>query len=261
MVLPAAALPPPTVVVPPRGPGRLALTAELPALPAPPPRPGPRPPTIERPLPVSPAPQSVTVRRRGRPASRILLGLLVGLLVGFLVFGAAGYRAGTRSPTANAGQGPGQPSTVELLGGDAALATLATAWVPAATGCAAATAARGEQTHASCEVGGLSLHFVRFESVAERDGARQARRQGHDDAQRLAPGATQLLRRPSASHRTRGEYIEFAYVSGDGAGAPIVAGAWWDNGDEPVAAWVEAPWVKRLGSSWTPVRDAWNRYS
>lgn len=70
-----------------------------------------------------------------------------------------------------------------------------------------------------------------------------------------------LLRRPSASHRTQGEYVEFAYVSGTGAAAPIVGGVWWDDGDQPIAAYAEAPWAKALGGSWTPLRDAWRRYS
>jgi hypothetical protein len=205
-------------------------------------------------------PETPVARRRGRPASRILLGLLVGLLVGFLVFGAAGYRVGTRNPIASADADSGR-STVEVFGGDKDLATLATAWLPAATGCASAKAAPGERARISCALGKLTLHFVRFESAAERDRARLARREQHDDAQRLAPGAAHLLRRPSASNRTRGEYIEFAYVSGTGAGAPIVAGLWWDNGDQPLAAYAEAPWAKGLGENWAPLRDAWKRYS
>ena len=198
------------------------------------------------------------VRRQGRPASRILLGLLVGLLVGLVVFGAAGYRVGARGPLANAAQ-DSRRSTV--FGGDKELAALATAWLPAVTICDGAKVAAGERSHVSCALGELTVHFVRFASVAERDSARATRREWHEDAKRLAPGATHLLRRPSASQRTRGEYIEFARVSGKGAGAPIVAGVWWDDGDQPLAAYAEGTWAKDLGGSWTPLRDAWTKYS
>ncbi|MFD0745049.1 hypothetical protein ACFQ1L_26950 [Phytohabitans flavus] len=150
---------------------------------------------------------------------------------------------------------------MDPFGEDKALAAFAAAWLPDATGCASAAGEEGEQSRVSCTLGKLGLHFVRFASAAERDTARLTRRQQHDDAQRLAPGATHVLRRPSASQRTRGEYIEFAYISGTGADAPIVAGIWWDNGDEPIAAYLEAPLAKDLDGSWAPLRDAWNRYS
>jgi hypothetical protein len=219
----------------------------------------------------SPAPQ------RGR----VVRALLIGLLSGLLVFGLSGFFLGrwtaggsgvapTPEPTGAADLAPYERSQLTLNGAKftGALAALAEPWLPFADGCRkngdpeGPRLNQGEAARVRCEYRSMSLYFVEYSSVAERDKIRIRNLGQNVDAQQLTPGAKPAAdRRRTPSGRTEGGYVEYAFRSGQGAQARTVAGLWWDDADSPVGAYLLAFWTEGVGESWEPMRDVWSRHA
>jgi hypothetical protein len=209
-------------------------------------------------------------------------GLLAGLLIGLLVFGGAGFAAGrlTADPPAPAPTvtpspvGPTLPPyersqrtlNADKVSGD--LAAFAEPWLPWISGClkngdrGGPRLNPGETSRVLCEYGNMSLYFVQYASIAERDKVRIRNLGQNVDARSLTPGVTAgEPSRAAPSGRTEGSYIEYAYRAGAGPDARVVAALWWDHDEAPVGAYLLAFWVDGVGSSWAPIRDVWRRHA
>ena len=224
----------------------------------------------------SPPPQ------RGRP----VLAALAGLVVGLLIFAPTGYFVGTRIFGDRSGD-DGRPAATTPGGGgtgslppyessqlalnkakfDGDLATLAESWLPWVGRCTANTDPRGpelkagEQTRVLCEYSNVNVYFIRYTSIAERDKERLDRTRQHIDAQTLTPGAVKEADKAATSGHTSGSYVEFAYRVGSGSRTRTTCGAWWDDADTPVGAYLVTLWTEGLGDKWEPLRDIWQRHS
>lgn len=258
---------PPTVPQPP-------IVPPPPAPPVPPPNlwqePGPAqgPPRI---VPSSPRPTG----------SRLVTGLLVGLLVGLVLFGSAGYLAGANlaHPAPAASHAPNAPTATatglpvfernqlalnrDKVKGD--LALLASSWLPYLSSCVNSEEKGGPKLNAGeafrvgCKYGGVSVTFVQYASVSDRDKSRARRVQWNTDAKQTMPGVADPTDKRTTSGNTHGNYLEYGFKSSDDS--RVLAGLWWDNTDTPVAAYLVADWHDVLGENWAPLRDLWQRYS
>jgi len=212
---------------------------------------------------------------------RLGLGILIGVLVGLLVFGTAGFFAGRATapepkaqPTASATPRPTgslpayEAGQLELnrkkFTGD--LATLAEPWLAVVGGCSNSADQfgpkldAGEQTRVFCELNNLSVFFVQYKSIADRDAKRATRQKQNTDAQALTPGAAGPSQKSTPSGKATGNYIEYAYRGGSGNQARTTSGVWWEMDKAPVAAFIEVYWSD-IGEKWDPLRDVWQRYS
>jgi hypothetical protein len=212
---------------------------------------------------------------------RLGLGILIGVLAGLLVFGTAGYFVGramapeakaqpTTSPTPRpTGSLPAyEAGQLELnrkkFTGD--LATIAEPWLASVGGCSNSADQfgpkldAGEQTRVFCELNNLSVFFVQYKSMADRDTKRATRQKQNSDAQALTPGAAGPSQKTTPSGKATGNYIEYAYRGGSGNQARTTSGIWWEMDKAPVAAFIEVYWSD-IGEKWDPLRDVWQRYS
>ena len=212
---------------------------------------------------------------------RLWLGLLIGVLVGLLVFGTAGFFVGrktaepeaqptTTTPTqqTTGEMGAYQAGQLELnrtkFSGD--LATIAEPWLAWMGGCSNSgdqfgpKLDPGEQTRVFCELNNLSVFFVQYKTIADRDTKRAAREKQNIDAQNLTQGAVAPSQKSTTSGKTTGNYIEYAYRNGTGNEARTTGGIWWEMDKAPVAAFIEVYWTD-VGEKWEALRDVWQRYS
>ena len=215
------------------------------------------------------------------PQSRrgVIIGGLVGLLVGLLAAAPAGYLVGhstsnrsvaTPSASAPAPSGSLRPFEASQLAVNKAkfpgeLVQLAEPWMPWVNACVTSAEVggpklgSGERMHVLCHYGVVGVHFVLFNSVAERDAARGLRQRRGTELRDQAPGAAEPTHRTGTSGRG-GTYVEYAVRSGNGTGK-IVSGVWWNLDEQPTGLYFEALWETGLGESWEPLRDLWQRYS
>jgi hypothetical protein len=231
-----------------------------------------------------PAEDAQTWRPRIEPSpprkSRLVLGILIGALAGLLVFGAAGFFIGrttadpeatptTSPPTARptGALPPYEAGQLELnrakFSGD--LATIAEPWLASVGGCVSSSDQfgpkldPGEQTRVFCEFNNVSVFFVQYKSVADRDAKRATRQKQNTDAQALTPGAAQPSRKTTPSGKATGNYIEYAFRAGSNTQARTTCGIWWELENAPVAAFIEVYWTD-IGEKWDALRDVWQRY-
>jgi hypothetical protein len=211
---------------------------------------------------------------------RLAVGILIGVLVGLVVFGTAGYfvgdyRAGSEPTSPPSPSGPlptGSLPAYETgqlalnrskVSGD--LAVIAEPWLAWVGGCSSSAdqfgqkLETGEQTRVFCEYSNVSVFFVQYKTVADRDAKRAARQRQNTDAQALTPGAQPPSKKTGTSGRTTGQYIEYAFRIGSGDQARTVAGIWWEQDGAPVAAYIEVLWTG-IDQKWEPFRDLWTRY-
>jgi hypothetical protein len=247
----------------------------------------------------SPAALPSTTRRVARPTAptlntaspstrwRRIRDVLIGFLLGLVVFGPGGLWLGgyasavlpsrhlagitpsSPAPTPGSASLPPYEQTQLNLNrpkfsGD--LATFARPWLASVSGCSATgepagpSTATGEQRRVVCSYGAITVYFVQYANVIERNKARTSYLAQNLDAAQLAPGAAGPTQKTVTSGVSSGIYLEYAYrvIGGDRAGQ-IVAGLWWDDTDTPVAGFLLAYWLDGLGGSWLPLRDVWQR--
>jgi len=211
---------------------------------------------------------------------KLLLGLAVGLLVGLLVFGIGGFFTG-RLTANQADPKPGptaQPSPSlgvyeqsqiainqpKLTGG---VSILAQGWLPYLSSCdrsgtpGGPALNKGEVTRVRCRLDGMSVIFVKYATLPDRDKARFNILSQNVDARALTPGAAPAGEKAAPSGRTSGSYAEFAYTLDENKVKQTVAGIWWDDTETPAAAYMLGFWKAGLGESWEPMRDVWARYA
>lgn len=232
--------------------------------------------TVARPGPrIEPSPP--------RQRNKLVLGILAGLLAGLLIFGAGGFFLG-RGTAGGAATEPSTPSTapsavpslgvyeqnqVELnqakLTG--ALAPAAQGWLPYLSNCekngepGGPILNKGEKTRVRCRLDGMSVIFVEYATVTDRDKARVKTLSQNVDARTLTPGVGPAGDKPAPSGRTSGSYVEYAYSVEEDRVRQTVAGIWWDDTPTPVAAYLLAFWKSGAGEDWAPMRDLWGRYA
>ncbi len=213
--------------------------------------------------------------------NRLILGLIAGFLAGLLLFGIGGYVLGRATAP---GPGPVRPPTPPVpspsLGvyeqSQVALnrarlsgpfAPLAEGWLPYLSACdrsgdpGGPELNKGEKVRVRCRFDGMSVIFVEYATVADRDKARVRALSQNVDARTLTPGVAVAGERPAPSGRTSGSYVEYAYAVTQGSGARTVGGIWWDDARVPVAAYMLAYWTDGVGGSWAPMREIWARYA
>lgn len=251
--------------------------------------------TPQPPAPVSgtPAPTSgaapdfTFTGRRIEPSpppdrNRLIIGLVAGLVAGLLLFGTAGYFVGrSTSPQPTAAPTTPGPTPTGSLGifeqnqvaqnqahfTSPALTPLAQGWLPYLSTCSrngepgGPVPNPGEKTRVRCTLSGMSVVFVEYASIADRDKARVKTLGQNVDARTLTPGVGAAMQRPAPSARTTGNYVEYAYKLTEGRVVRTVAGIWWDDAQTPVAAYLLAYWKEGVSESWEPMRDLWSRYA
>ncbi|MFI7252480.1 hypothetical protein [Micromonospora chalcea] len=117
----------------------------------------------------------------------------------------------------------------------------------------------GEQTRTRCTAGIVTVYWISYRSIADRDAARARYAAQAARSQNLAPG----MRQPTETTDQRSQlHIEYAYrvPAGTHAGQ-IVAALWWSDPAQPVAGVLTAYWKDGLGSSWEPLRDLWRHHA
>lgn len=276
---------PPSEVAPPQW----ASPEQWPAQPAQIPAGPPAPPGIEGPLPdplfpgEAPSWQPRIIPSPPPQRGRLIVGLLIGSLAGLLVFGVSGFFIGRftvgdsvdpqPSPSAVAAT-PTLPAyersqlTLNEAKFSGELADFAEPWLPWVAAClkngdrGGPPLNPGESLRVLCKFGGMSVYFVQYASIAERDKIRIRNLGQNVDARQIAPGVASAEQdRATPSGRSRGGYVEYAYRVGSGAAARTVSGLWWDDADRPVGAYLLAFWAEGAGENWEPMRDVWGRHA
>ncbi|WP_305782764.1 hypothetical protein [Symbioplanes lichenis] len=212
-----------------------------------------------------------------QPRGRFLIPALAGLAAGLLLFGTGGWFLGRATapdaapasaapaPVATGPAGVYEQNQIAINGPKftAGLTPMAQGWLPHLSGCArdgekgGPALNRGEKARVRCEMDAMSVIFVEYATVAERDAARDTTLKQNIDARTLTPGAAEAGPKAAPSGRTNGNYVEYAYqVSGR-----TVAGIWWDDAGTPVAGYLLAYWKEGIGQKWEPIRDVWARYA
>jgi hypothetical protein len=108
----------------------------------------------------------------------------------------------------------------------------------------------------------MSAIFVEYDSIAQRDKAREGVLGQNADARTLTPGAGPAVAdRRAPSGRTAGNYVEYAYKLTEGGRSRVVSGIWWDDAQTPIAGYLLAFWKEGVGERWEPMRDLWSRYA
>ncbi|MEU4214332.1 hypothetical protein [Actinoplanes sp. NPDC026623] len=213
-----------------------------------------------------------------QPRGRFVIPALAGLLAGLLLFGTGGWflgrstagspdpgKGGTTAPPAAPVLGPYEQNQIAINQPKLpkSLAPLSQGWLAHLSGCVRSgekdgpRAKAGEKVRVRCEMDAMSVIFVEYDSIADRDRARVETLGQNVDARQLTPGVGPAVERAAPSGRTDGNYVEFAYqVAGQ-----TVSGIWWDDSSTPVAAYLLAFWKEGSGSKWEPMRDIWARYA
>jgi hypothetical protein len=215
-----------------------------------------------------------------QPKGRFLLPALAGLLAGLLIFGTGGWFLGrvtggdpdpapaaTQSaPAPNGGALPPYEQNQVAINQpkfSGPLAPVAQGWLPQVSGCSRSgdregpVLNKGEKSRVRCEMDAMSLIFVEYATIADRDKARVQTLGQNVDARTLTPGVGAAVERATPSGRTTGNYVEYAYQ----ASGKTVSGIWWDDSATPVAAYLLAFWKEGAGQKWEPMRDVWARYA
>ena len=138
---------------------------------------------------------------------------------------------------------------------------IASGFMPYLTGCNRPDPGSGERIRVRCSLGGMSVIFVEYNSVADRDKARVTAYGQNVDARTLTPGVNPQTEKPTPSARISGNYSEYAYKVTEAKAVRTVAGIRWDDAQAPVAGYLLAYWTDSLGSDWAPMRDLWGRYA
>jgi hypothetical protein len=213
--------------------------------------------------------------------NRLIIGLIAGLLAGLVVFGAGGYFLGRSTGSAAPDPAPtAEPSAAPSLGVyeqsqlalnqaklTGALAPISHAWLPHLSTCVrngdpgGPSLNKGEKTRVRCRFDGMSVIFVEYPTVAERDKARVKTLSQNVDARTLTPGVGPAADRAAPSGRTTGSYVEYAYTVTENNRKQTVGGIWWDDAQTPVAGYMLAYWKDGVGESWAPMREVWTRYA
>ncbi|MGX6602593.1 hypothetical protein ACWKSP_10715 [Micromonosporaceae bacterium Da 78-11] len=214
--------------------------------------------------------------------SRLLIGILAGLAAGLLLFGTGGYVVGqsrvakpvpapsTPEPTPSDELGVFEQSQVALNQThfpSEQLATLSQGWLPRLSSClrdgetGGPSLNAGEKARVRCTLSGMSVIFVEYASIVDRDKAQVKALGQNVDARALTPGVGAATQRAAPSGRTTGNYVEYAYKLTEGGNTRTVAGIWWDDARTPTAAYLLAYWADGVGQSWEPMRDLWSRYA
>jgi len=216
-----------------------------------------------------------------QPKSRFVIPALAGLLAGLVLFGTGGWFLG-RSTAGGADPAPAPtrsapaPSaavlppyeqnqvTINQPKFTGPLAVVAQGWLPYLSGCSRSgekdgpALNKGEKARVRCEMDAMSVIFVEYATVADRDKARVKTLGQNVDARTLTPGAAgAAVERATPSGRTNGNYVEYAYQTS----GRTVSGIWWDDSASPVAAYLLAYWKEGTGQKWEPMRDVWARYA
>lgn len=225
------------------------------------------------------ADQDVPWRRA--PQRRSTLAFVVLVLITAIIFGPAGYFVGRATPASVTAPSPSVSASANAPTPtltspferaqeatnrrhlSPALQRLAEPWLPYVGNCTPSTAAltQGKKSQLKCRYGNVTVNFVEFASVSERDKARTAHLDRQVDARLLAPGVAARRDGPTPSGRTTGSYIESSYTATAGTKTDTIAALWWDDANTPIAAYLLAYWHDDLGSSWDPLRDLWSRYA
>ena len=219
----------------------------------------------------SPPPQG-----RGRA-----VGLVAGVVVAVLAAGTGGYflghSGGGSSPSPKSSTAPkaddlnalppyeASQLAINRAKLDGELSALAQPWL----GTVAACAVNGEQDgpklgndeskHVFCRYGAVSLHFVEFKSVPQKDSARNFRAQLNLNGDGIAPGLEPASRKTGGVSKAPGKYVEYAYRD---SGGRALCGIWWDRDDDANGAlMMETLCEEGLGGKWDPLRDLWQRHS
>ncbi|MEU8231745.1 hypothetical protein AB0C12_19340 [Actinoplanes sp. NPDC048967] len=206
---------------------------------------------------------------------------MAGLLTGLVIFGTGGWFLGrstadpatpapTRSAPAPTGPAAALPPyeqnqvTINQPKFAGPLAPVAQGWLPHLSGCQrngekdGPVLNKGEKARVRCEMDAMSVIFVEYATIADRDKARVKTLGQNVDARTLTPGAAgAAVERATPSGRSNGNYVEYAYQ----ASGNTVAGIWWDDSATPVAAYLLAYWKEGTGEKWEPMRDVWARYA
>ncbi|MEV6848048.1 hypothetical protein [Actinoplanes sp. NPDC051411] len=212
-----------------------------------------------------------------------MIGLVAGLVAGLLVFGIGGFFAGRATAPAAAPKPKAGPtaSPTGKLGvfeqsqvvlnqphfAGTGLVGLSQGWLPFISSCSRSGEPggpklnAGEKARVRCTLNGMSAFFVEYNSIADRDSARDNTLKQNVDARTLTPGAAAATQGPAPSGRTTGNYVEYAYKLTEGGVTRPVAAIWWDDAQLPVAGYLLAYWKEGLGESWDPMRDLWARYA
>ncbi|MFI6163900.1 hypothetical protein ACIA59_28615 [Micromonospora haikouensis] len=145
---------------------------------------------------------------------------------------------------------------------DPAIADFAAPWLPDIADCISDTSPRGpalgagERSRVRCTAGFVTVYWIAYRSLLDRDAAEARLRAQATNVPLLAPGAGPPgeLSTPDGSGRVR--YVEYAYpVSSDLSAGQVVAGLWWTDPAKPIAGVILAYWSD-LGS-WGPSRALW----
>ena len=212
--------------------------------------------------------------------NRLIIGLIAGLLTGLVVFGAGGFFLG-RTDSSQAAPIPApEPSAIPSLGVyeqsqltinqaklTGTLAPIAQGWLPYLSSCARTgdpggpSLNKGEKARVRCRFDGMSVIFVEYATVTERDKARVKTLSQNVDARTLTPGVGPAAEKAGPSGRTNGSYVEYGYTVTENNQKLTVAGVWWDDAPTPVAAYMLAYWKDGVAESWAPMREVWARYA
>ncbi|MFC8849713.1 MULTISPECIES: hypothetical protein [unclassified Micromonospora] len=146
---------------------------------------------------------------------------------------------------------------------DPAIADFAAPWLPGIADCIGDTSpsgpapGAGERSRVRCTAGFVTVYWIVYRSLLDRDAAEARLRAQAKNAPLLAPGAGPPgeLSTPDGSGV---RYVEYAYpVSSDLHAGQVVAGLWWTDPAQPIAGVILAYWSD--SGSWGPIRALWQR--
>ena len=200
---------------------------------------------------------------RRSPVWRLMVAAAAGLIVVFVLLPRGPTpRRGSDEHRVSAGRAATESAPFAVTGD---LAGFLRPWIGHVQGCLSAaqpggpSLSRGETQRVTCAINGITVHFVSYRSIADRDYARALAVSRNTEAQDLTSGVTrpEYLRTPSG--RSTGAYVEYAYRVVVAQSSQIVAGLWWDDTALPLAGYMLADWTVDLGGRWDPLRDVWQR--
>jgi hypothetical protein len=200
---------------------------------------------------------------RRSPVWRLMVATAAGLFVVLVLLPSGPTpRRGSNEHRASADHAATESAPFVVTG---ALAGFLRPWISHVQGCLSAaqrggpSLGRGETQRVTCAINGITVHFVSYHSIVDRDYARALVASRNTEAQDLTSGVMrpEYLRTPSG--RSTGAYIEYAYRTVVAQSSQIVAGLWWDDAARPLAGYMLADWTVELGGRWDPLRDVWQR--
>ncbi|MEH1017689.1 hypothetical protein V6U90_32020 [Micromonospora sp. CPCC 206060] len=143
------------------------------------------------------------------------------------------------------------------------LAEFAAPWLARIGNCTSNTASTGqqpgdgEQTRTRCTAGIVTVYWISYRNLADRDAAHARYVAQAARSQDLAPGMQPPT--PTTTGHTAQLRVEYAYRVPTGTHTgQTVAALWWSDPAQPVAGVLTAYWTDGLGSSWGPLRDLWH---